>query len=70
MDHDFLDGIDEKFERLMQEADSGQSPGRSRRRTAADSLTVRIMDHLDGLSGPQKEKVLAFIQTLKQKVDE
>jgi hypothetical protein len=69
MDHDFLDGIDEQFQRLMKVNGNGKSNGRSGTRSKEDRLVSRIVDELDGMSTDQKEEVLAYIKTLKHKVD-
>jgi hypothetical protein len=69
MDHDFLDGIDEQFQRLMKASGNGKGNGRSGSHSNEDRLTSRIIDHLGGLSPAQKEEVLAYIRNLKQKVD-
>ena len=69
MDHDFLDGIDEQFQRLMKLHGNGKGNGRPGSKPKEDRLTGKIVDQLDGLSPSQKEEVLAYIQTLKQKVE-
>ncbi len=65
MDHDFLNGIDEHFERLMKLHGNGRNNsrrnGRSRDRTLAE-----IMEELDGLGKSQKKEVLSFIQSLRE----
>jgi hypothetical protein len=69
MDNDFLDGIDEQFQRLMNGSGKGngrQSVGRSKE----DSLAAEIIAQLRNLSESQKEEVLSLIRTMeKQKVD-
>jgi hypothetical protein len=65
MDHDFLDGIDEKFQSLM--ALQGKN-GRSRSKVRNEDRWIsQISDLLEGFSTAQKEQVLAFVQSLKQK---
>ena len=61
MDHDFLDGIDEHFERLMKLHGNGKNNGRPRDRTLAE-----IMEELDGLNKSQKQEVLSFIQSFTE----
>jgi hypothetical protein len=69
---DFLDGIDEQFQRLMKQHGNGKSNGRSRNNNHVpeQTATARIMDEIAALSHSQREEVLAFIQSLKQKIDE
>jgi hypothetical protein len=72
MDHDFLDGIDEHFERLMKSHGNGSRNGRrngNRNGGSSDRTLSEIMDDLEELSKPQKKEVLAFIQSLKEKSD-
>ena len=65
MDHDFLDGIDEHFERLMKSHGNGNRNGGSRDRTLSE-----IMNGLEELSKPQKQEVLEFIRSLTEKSDQ
>ena len=68
---DFLDGIDEQFQRLMKQQGNGKGNGRPRNNTVPEqSVTARIMEQISGLTHSQREEVLAFIRVLKQKVDE
>jgi hypothetical protein len=68
---DFLDGIDEQFHRLMKQQGNGKSNGRgSPAAPPPQSVTARITEEIAGLSHSQREEVLAFIQSLKQKLDE
>jgi hypothetical protein len=71
MDNDFLDGIDEQFQRLMKLYGNGKRNGRPMGRSKEDRLINDIIDQLHKLSQHQKEEVLAFIQALEkeQKVD-
>jgi len=69
MDHDFLDGIDEQFQRLMKLHGNGRGNGRPGARSVEDRLVNKIVDELDGLSAGQKEDVLAYIHSLKKKVE-
>ena len=70
MDNDFLDGIDEQFQRLMKLNGNGKRNGHSMGPSTEDRLTLEIVDQLPGLSKPQKEDVLRFIHSLqKQKVE-
>ena len=71
MDNDFLDGIDEQFQRLMKLYGNGKRNGHSMGRSKEDRLTTEIVDQLQNLSQNQKEEVLTFIHTLEkqQKVE-
>jgi len=69
MDNDFLDGIDEQFQRLMKLYGNGKRNGRSSSKSPEDRLVVEIVEQLYSLSQAQKEEVLAYIvQMIKQKV--
>jgi len=69
MDDDFLDGIDEAFQRLMKLNGNGKRNGNSNR-SKDDRLVTEIVDHLRNLSRPQQEEVLKFVRSLEQpKVD-
>ena len=70
MDNDFLDGIDEQFQRLMKLYGNGKRNGHTMGRSSEDRLVTEIVDKLHELSKPQKEQVLNFILSLqKQKVE-
>jgi hypothetical protein len=69
MDHDFLDGIDEQFQRLMKLYGNGKGNGRPESMPKEDRLTIKIVEQLDGLSAAQKEEVLSYIQTFKEKLN-
>jgi hypothetical protein len=66
---DFLDGIDEQFQKLMKQQGNGKSNGRARHDAPEQTVTSRIVEQISGLTHSQREEVLAFIQTLKHKVD-
>ena len=66
MDNDFLDGIDEQFERLMKLNGNGKRNGHSMGRSNEDRLVTEIVDHLHNLSKAQKEEVLTFVRSLQQ----
>ena len=68
MENDFLEGIDEQFQRLMKLYGNGKRNGRSSSKSPDDRLVAEIVDQIQPLTQPQKEEVLAFIQSLKQKV--
>jgi len=69
MDDDFLDGIDEAFQRLMKLNGNGKRNGTSNR-SKDDRLVMEIVDHLRNLSRSQQEDVLKFVRSLEQpKVD-
>lgn len=65
-DHDFLEGIDEQFQRLMKLA-ANRKNGRSSR--SHDPLTSEILDRLQNLTTAQKEEVLAFVRALKHQAE-
>ena len=69
MDHDFLDGIDEQFQRLMKLYGTGKGDGPPGSMPREDRLTIKIVEQLAGLSAVQREEVLSYIQTLKEKVE-
>jgi hypothetical protein len=70
MDNDFLDGIDEAFQRLIKLNGNGRRNGHSMDRSKEDRLITEILDHLYSLSKTQQEEVLNFIRSLeKQKVE-
>jgi hypothetical protein len=69
MENDFLDGIDEQFQRLMKLYGNGKRNGRPSSRPSEDRLTLDIVEQLQGLSTPQKEEVMRFVQSLRQKVE-
>jgi hypothetical protein len=73
MDHDFLDGIDEHFERLMKERGNGRSNGRSRKPSnngsGSDPKLRAIMDGLEQLSDSEKDDVLEYVRSLKRQSD-
>jgi hypothetical protein len=66
MDSDFLDGIDDQFQRLMKLYGNGKR-GASNGKSAEDRLAFEILEQVQALSGNQREQVLAYIQMLKQK---
>jgi hypothetical protein len=65
MDDDFLDGIDEAFQRLMKLNGNGKRNGVSSR-SKEDRLLMEIVDHLRNLSRSQQEEVLKFVCSLEQ----
>jgi hypothetical protein len=65
MDDDFLDGIDEAFQRLMKLNGNGKRNGVSGR-SKEDRLLMEIVDHLRNLSRSQQEEVLKFVRSLEQ----
>jgi len=69
---DFLDGIDEHFQRLMKQQGNGNGKGNggARPQPPQQSVTARIIEQISDLTHSQREEVLAFIHGLKQKVDE
>ena len=70
MDNDFLDGIDEQFQRLMKLNGNGKPNGNSIERVNEDLLVAEVIDRLRNLSKGQIEEVLTFVRSLqKQKVE-
>jgi hypothetical protein len=70
---DFLNGIDEQFQRLVKQQGNGKGKGNNGRPSNVvpeQSVTARIIEQISSLTHSQREEVLAFIQVLKQKVDE
>jgi hypothetical protein len=68
--NDFLDGIDEQFQRLMKLNGNGKRNGHPMGRSKEDRLVTEIVEHLQKFSKSQKEEVLTFIRSMeKQKVD-
>ncbi len=66
MDRNFLDGIDEHFERLMKLNGHSRRNGRSRSGASRDRILLEITDRLEGLSGTQKQEVLDFVRSLSK----
>lgn len=67
MDNDFLEGIDEQFQRLMKLHGNGKRNGRPVGRSQEDRVIAEIVDQLAKLSKAQRQEVLAFVQSLQQK---
>jgi len=66
MDNDFLEGIDEQFQRLMRLHGNGKQNGRAISQSQEDRVNSEIVDQLAKLSREQKEEVLRFIRSLRQ----
>jgi hypothetical protein len=66
MDNDFLDGIDDQFQRLMKLHGNGKRNGHSMGRSKEDPLVSEILEHVQSLSKNQKEEVLAFVRSLQR----
>jgi hypothetical protein len=69
VDPDFLEGIDEQFQRLMKLSSNGKRNGRSNGRPAEDPLMIEIVNQSVDLSKNHKELVLSYIRALKQKAE-
>jgi hypothetical protein len=67
MEHDFLDGIDEAFQRLSKLNGNGKRNGHSMGRSSEDRVIIEIVSHLDNLSSAQKKEVLDFVLSLERK---
>ncbi len=69
-DPDFLDGIDDQFQRLMKLYGNGKRNGRSNGRPVIDDRVIlEILELLHGFSKSQKEEVLAYVQSVKSKAE-
>jgi hypothetical protein len=66
MANDFLDGIDEAFQKLMQLNGNARRNGNSMGRSSEDRTATEIVQRLHNLSTTQKEEVLKFIVSLEQ----
>jgi len=66
MDNDFLDGIDDQFQRLMKLQGNGKRNGHSMGRSKEDPLVSEIFEHVQSLSKKQKEEVLVFVRSLQR----
>ena len=66
MENDFLDGIDDAFQRLMKLNGNGKHNGSSLSRSKEDRLVVEIVDCLHNLSKDQQEEVLNFVRSLEK----
>ena len=70
MDNDFLEGIDEQFQRLMKTHGNGNRNGHPVARSKEDPLVSQIVERLHNLSKSQQEEVLTFVRSIeKQKVE-
>ena len=70
MENDFLDGIDEAFQRLMKLNGNGKRNGHATGRSKEDRIIAEIVDHLYSLSRSQQEEVLNLVLSLgRQKVE-
>ena len=67
MSNDFLDGIDEQFQRLLQLSGNERRNGHALNRSNEDRLIGEILDNLQNLSVAQREEALAFVRTLAKK---
>ena len=65
MDNDFLDGIDDAFQRLMKLNGNGKRNGNSLSRSKEDRLIVEIVERLHNLSKAQQEEVLSYVRSLE-----
>ena len=66
MDHDFLEGIDEHFNRLVELQDNGKSNGKSRGKVK-DRFLAELVHAVDPLSPKEEREVLNFIRSLNQR---
>jgi hypothetical protein len=68
LDPDFLDGIDDQFQRLMK-LSTGRRNGRANGRPTEDPLMTDIIGEVQALSPRQKELVLAYVRSIKPKAE-
>jgi len=66
---DFLEGIDEQFQRLMKASNNRKENGRSNGHAVEDPLIGEILNQMQVLPSGHRELVLSYIQSLKQKVE-
>jgi len=66
MDQDFLEGIDDQFQRLMKLHGGAKRNGRSSPRSPEDRVTLEILEIVQALSKTQKEALLAHLQQVKK----
>ena len=66
MNDDFLDGIDEAFQKLTRQNGNGKRNGHSMSRSSEDRLVTEIVTRLQNLSSSQKEEVLYFVASLEK----
>ncbi len=67
MENDFLDGIDEQFQRLMNANGNGKAqPSQQPSRSKIAGLIPEIVDRVSRLSDSQQNEVLTFIQSLEK----
>lgn len=65
MENDFLDGIDEAFQTLMERNGTARRSTPTVGRSRDDRLVSEIMEQLQYLSKPQKEEVLKLVRSLQ-----
>ena len=69
MENDFLDEIDEAFQRLTNNG-NGKRNGHSISRSKEDRVVMEIIEQLRNLSKAQQEEVLRFVRSIGlQKVE-
>jgi hypothetical protein len=68
MENDFLDEIDEAFQRLTNNG-NGKRNGQSISRSKEDRVVAEIIEQLRSLSRTQQEEVLKFVRSLEPKVE-
>jgi hypothetical protein len=66
MEDDFLNGIDEAFQRLMKNGNGKRGHQAMDRSSGESSLIAEIVDHLHSLSKPQQQQVLTFVRSLQR----
>jgi hypothetical protein len=65
MENDFLDEIDEAFQRLTNNG-NGKKNGHSVSQSKEDRVVLEIIEHLHGLSRAQQEKVLEMVRSFER----
>jgi len=66
MENDFLDGIDEAFQALMERNGNGKKNGHAIGRSRDDRIVSEIVTELQHFSRAQREEVLKFVHSLKK----
>jgi hypothetical protein len=65
MENDFLDEVDEAFQRLTNNG-NGKRNGHSISRSKEDRVVMEIIEQLRSLSSNQQEEVLKFVRSLER----
>ena len=66
MENDFLDGIDEAFQRQMKLNGNGKRNGHKVARSTEDRIITEIIDRLQNLSKSQQQEVLNLVRSMEK----